>query len=72
VDPKMIFAIGPLLIRAKGQTHPGSSKIGRSLRKENNSEGLRDKMRADMCISGGLLFMWGVVPNFSFVVSVVV
>jgi hypothetical protein len=31
----MIFAkkSGALLIRAKGQTHPGLSKIGRSLRK---------------------------------------
>jgi hypothetical protein len=27
-------------------------------------------MRADMCISDGLLFMWGVVPNFPFAVSV--
>jgi hypothetical protein len=67
----MIFAIGPCLIRAKGQTHSGSSTIGRSLRKENNSEDLRDKTRADMCISGGLLFMWGVVPNFSFIVSLI-
>jgi hypothetical protein len=28
-------------------------------------------MRVDMYIPGGLLFMWGVVPNFSFAVSVV-
>jgi hypothetical protein len=27
-------------------------------------------MRADMCIPGGLLFMWGVVPSFPFAVSV--
>jgi hypothetical protein len=27
-------------------------------------------MRADMCIPGGLLFMWGVVPSFSFAVLV--
>jgi hypothetical protein len=27
-------------------------------------------MRADMFILGGLLFMWGVVPNFPFAVSV--
>jgi hypothetical protein len=49
---------GPRLIRAKGQTHHGSNKIGRSL-------------RADMCIPDGLLFMWGFVPNFSFAVLVV-
>jgi hypothetical protein len=28
-------------------------------------------MRDDMCIPDGLLFMWGVVPNFCFAVSVV-
>jgi hypothetical protein len=28
-------------------------------------------MKADMFIPGGLLFMWGVVPNFPFAVSVV-
>jgi hypothetical protein len=27
-------------------------------------------MRADMCIIGGLLFMWGVVPSFSFAVLI--
>jgi hypothetical protein len=26
---------------------------------------LRDETRADICIPGGLLFMWGVVPSFS-------
>jgi hypothetical protein len=56
--------------RAKGQSHPSSSEIGRSLRKnpENKSEGLRDEMRSDMCILGGLLFMWGVVSSFTFAV----
>jgi hypothetical protein len=38
---------------------------------ENNSEDLHDETRADMCIQGGLLFMWGVVPSFPFAVSVV-
>jgi hypothetical protein len=38
---------------------------------ENNSEGLHDKTRADMCIQGGLLFIWGVVHSFPFAVSVV-
>jgi hypothetical protein len=37
---------------------------------ENNFEDLRDKTRADMCIPGGLLFMWGLVPSFPFAVSV--
>jgi hypothetical protein len=51
--------LGARLIRAKGKTHPGSSEIGRSLRKiqKNNSEGSRDKT--------------GVVPSFPFSVSVV-
>jgi hypothetical protein len=30
----------------------------------------RSETRADMCIPGGLLFMWGVVPNFWFCVSI--
>jgi hypothetical protein len=37
---------------------------------ENNFKSLHDEMRADMCIPGGLLFMWDVVPNFPFAVSV--
>jgi hypothetical protein len=37
---------------------------------ENNFEDLRDKTRADVCIPGGLLFMWGLVPSFPFAVSV--
>jgi hypothetical protein len=36
----------------------------------NNFEGLRDEMGDDMCIPGGILFMRGVVPSFSFAVSV--
>jgi hypothetical protein len=34
-DPKMIFTkrSGACLIRAKGQTHPGSTEIGKSLHK---------------------------------------
>jgi hypothetical protein len=28
------------------------------------------KMRADMCIPGGLLFMWGVLLSFPFTTSV--
>jgi hypothetical protein len=60
------------LIRAKGQTHPGSSKIGKSLRKiqKNNSLDLREEKRADICIPGVLLFMWGVLPSFLFAVLV--
>jgi hypothetical protein len=30
----------------------------------------RSETRADMCIPGGLLFMWGVVPSFQFRVSI--
>jgi hypothetical protein len=37
---------------------------------ENNSEGLCEEKRAEMCILGGLLFMRGLVPSFLFVVSV--
>jgi hypothetical protein len=58
--------LGAHLIRAKGQTHPGSSEIGMSLCKiqKNNSKSLRDEIRADICIPSGLLFMWGVVSSF--------
>jgi hypothetical protein len=63
---------GAHLIRAKGQIHPGSSEIGRSVRKiqKITPEGMREETRADMCIPGGLLFMWGLVPSFEFVVLV--
>jgi hypothetical protein len=37
---------------------------------KNHSEGLHDETRADICILGGLLFMWGVVPSFPFAVLV--
>jgi hypothetical protein len=37
---------------------------------ENNFEGLNDATRADMYIPGGLLFMWGVVSSFLFVVLI--
>jgi hypothetical protein len=33
-------------------------------------EGCPNEMRDDICIPGGLLFMWGVVPSFRFRVSV--
>jgi hypothetical protein len=36
----------------------------------NSSEGCRNKMRADMHIPGGLLFMWGGFPSFRFHVTV--
>jgi hypothetical protein len=58
--------LGPSLIRDKGQTHPGSNEIGRSLRKIQ-----KIIPKVYTTIPGGLLFMWGVVPNFSFAVSVV-
>jgi hypothetical protein len=38
--------------------------------KKNNFDGLRDEIRADICIPGGILFMWGVVPSISFAISV--
>jgi hypothetical protein len=34
------------------------------------SEGCRKKTRNDMCIPGGLLFMWCIFPCFQFRVSV--
>jgi hypothetical protein len=67
-DLKIIFEkkLGARLIRAKGKTHPGSSEIDMSFCKiqKNNSESLHDETRADICIPGGLLFMWSVVPSF--------
>jgi hypothetical protein len=59
---------GCLLLSAEVQNHPGSNEIGRNLHKiqKNTSEGCRNKMRADMCILGGLVFMLGVFPNFRF------
>jgi hypothetical protein len=58
--------LGARFIRAKRQTHPGSSEIGMSLCKiqKNNLEGLHDETRADICILGGILFMWNVMPSF--------
>jgi hypothetical protein len=63
---------GARLIRAKGQTHPRFQQNRQELvyNPENNFEGLRDETRADMCILGSLLFMWGVVPSFPFAVLV--
>jgi hypothetical protein len=37
---------------------------------KNTSEDCRNKMRADMRIPGGLLFMWDVFPSFQFHVLV--
>jgi hypothetical protein len=33
-------------------------------------EGCQNKIRADICIPGDLLFIWGVVPSFRFRISV--
>jgi hypothetical protein len=42
-----------------------SHEINRSLQNlKDTSKGLLDKMRGDMRIPGGLLFMWGVVSSF--------
>jgi hypothetical protein len=47
------------------------NEIGRSLQNSKNTfEGLLNETRADMCIPGGLLLIWGVVLNFPFAVSV--
>jgi hypothetical protein len=57
--------LGGLLFSAKLQNHPGSNEIGRNLRKiKNTSEGCWNKTRDDMCILGGLVFMWGVFSSF--------
>jgi hypothetical protein len=63
---------GACLITAKVQTYPSSSKIDRSLHRiqKYTSEGFHNETRADMCIPGGLLFMWGVVSSFRFRVSI--
>jgi hypothetical protein len=63
---------GGLLFSAKVQNHTGSSKIGSNLHKiqKNTSEGCRNKKRANMCMLGGLLFMWDVFPSFQFGVLV--
>jgi hypothetical protein len=37
---------------------------------KSTSKDYHNKMRADMHIPGGLLFMWGVFPHFRFRVSV--
>jgi hypothetical protein len=61
---------GARLIRAKGLTPVQRNRQELVQNSENNFEGLLDETRSDMCIPGGLLFMWGIVPNFPFSVLV--
>jgi hypothetical protein len=57
--------IGAHLIRAKGQTHPGSTEIGMSLCKNQKITLKVCVMKQELIyLSQGLLFMWGVVPSF--------
>jgi hypothetical protein len=73
VDPKMIFVKNQelVLLELKGKLTPVPAKlVGACAKSRNNFEGLRDETGVDMCISGGLLFMWGVVPSFPFAISV--
>jgi hypothetical protein len=72
VDPKVFFCkkSGAHLIIAKGKlTSVQQNRQELAQNPENKFEGLRDKMRADICFPDGLLFMWGVVPSFSISVS---
>jgi hypothetical protein len=73
-DPKIIFAkkSGARLIKAKGQTHPGSSEIGRSLRKIQKINLKVCAMKQELiCVSQVVYYLYGgVVPSFSFAVSV--
>jgi hypothetical protein len=71
-DPKMIFflKLGGLLFSAKVQNHPGPTKsAGTCTKFKKYLQRLCNKMRADMCIPGCLLFMWGVFPRFRFRIS---
>jgi hypothetical protein len=63
----MIFAkkIGDLLLALKCKTTPIPAKSAELVQNsKNSSKGCRKKVRADICILGGLLFMWGVFPRF--------
>jgi hypothetical protein len=63
---------GGLLFSAKVKTSPVPTKPQElAQNSKTTSKGCRNEMRADMCIPGGLLFMWGVFPSFRFRVSVV-
>jgi hypothetical protein len=69
----MIFAKNQevyfLALKCKTTSVPPKS-VGTCAKFKNTSEGCRNKTRADMCIPGCLLFMWGVFPSFRFRVSV--
>jgi hypothetical protein len=65
VDPKIIFAKNQELVLLPLKCKPtqqNRQKLAQNIK--YSSEGCRNKTRADICIPGGLLFMWGVVPNF--------
>jgi hypothetical protein len=73
MDPKMIFAkkSGAHLIRAKGQTHPGSSEIGRSFREiQKITPKVCATKRELIGVSQVAYYLCGgVVHNFPFAVS---
>jgi hypothetical protein len=58
-----------LVLKCKPTPVPAKS-VGAFAKSRNYSEGLRGEKRANMCIPGGLLYMWGVVPSFPFAVLV--
>jgi hypothetical protein len=72
-DPKIIFQKIRSLSYYHWSANPPWFHRNRQELAQNQkftSEGFRNKMRADMRILGGLLFMWDVVPNFLFRFSV--
>jgi hypothetical protein len=69
----MIFAKNQDLILLPLKCNPPRFQLNRQELAQNPtyiSEGCRNKRRVDMCISGGLLFMWVVVHGFRFRVLV--
>jgi hypothetical protein len=67
VDPKMIFSKNQerIISPQKCKHTPFPAELAGAYTKfRYTSKGLRVEMRADMRISRGLLFIWGVVPSF--------